>query len=109
MSNIQGKHCNLGGKNESANVFESTVHNNDESTVHYDVDKSLPLTNFKIELDKLLLSFLSQLYSIPSLPRTVIQTIVHLVTNLFTSEPNLILNKTLKSISNECSSMVSLL
>lgn len=98
-----GTDGNQGDIDEPTNVFESTVHNNDH------VNESSPLSNFKIELNKLLLSFLSQLYSISSLPRTVIQTIIQLVTDLFTSEPILILKNTLNSISGECSSMLSLL
>lgn len=65
-------------------VSESILHNDHSN------DSLLP-SNFEVELNKLLLSFVSQLYSIFSLPRTVIQTIVQLVTNIFTSEPILIL------------------
>lgn len=92
-----------GGNNEPSNAFESTVHKNDQR------DESFVLTNFKIELNKLLVSFFSQLYSISSLPRTVIQTIVQLVTNLISSEPIAIIKNAINSISQECSLMLSLL
>ncbi|XP_063541728.1 uncharacterized protein LOC134750483 [Cydia strobilella] len=83
-------------------VSDTISHNNYSN-------ESSPSSNFEVELNKLLLSFVSQLYSISSLPRTVIQTIVQLVTGIFTSEPILILKKALSSISEECSSMLSLL
>lgn len=87
----------------SSNNFDSTVHNNDHAT------ESSTLINFKIELNKLLLTFLSKLYSISSLPRTIIQTIIQLVTNLFTSEPIKIIMETIKHISQECLSMLAVL
>lgn len=104
-NNVEGQPCNASTNvnKETAHSFESTAHINEDNI------ESFGLLKFKLELDKLILSFLSQLYSISSLPRSLIQTIVQLVNNLLTSAPFLILKKTLSSISEECSLMFSLL